>query len=404
MSESPSPTLHRNLVTGVLDALGQSFGMDQYADKVIEKLLRSNRAWGSRDRAFVAEHTYTMVRYWRLLWALENREPELSRKSLWRLFATYWKWRGNRLPDWDVFYGIDPSPLKMSDFDLPEAIRESFPDWLWERGLSAYGDRWSDLAKTLNRPAPLVLRVNTLKGSSAETAARLRSEGVETELIEGIPEALRVDERTNVFRLESFKDGLYEVQDGGSQRIAPYLQVEPGMRVIDACAGAGGKSLHLASLLENKGQILSLDIEAWKLEELRKRARRAGADNIEIRAIESAKTIKRLEQSADRLLLDVPCSGTGVLKRNPDSKWKLKPEAVERVCATQAELLDRYSSMLKKGGLMVYATCSILPEENERAIEAFLERDTAFELIQMERIEPNDSGSDGFFVARLKKN
>ncbi|MBI1315872.1 methyltransferase domain-containing protein [bacterium] len=403
MSERPVAHLHRNLVAGVLEALSLSFGQDQYADKVIERLLRSNKSWGSRDRAFVAEHTYTMVRYWRLLWALEGREPDLSRKSLWRLFASYWRWKGHALPDWEVFNGLDPRPIELIEEQWPPAIRASFPDWLWIRGEDAFGERWPSLAQVLNTPAPLVLRVNTLKCKLEQARERLATEGVVSEPMPDQPDGLRIEERSNVFRLESFKDGWFEVQDGGSQRIAPYLRAEPGMRVVDACAGAGGKSLHLAALLENKGQIVSLDIEAWKLEELRKRARRAGADNIEVRPIDSAKTIKRLENSADRLLLDVPCSGTGVLKRNPDTKWKLREDMLGRIVETQTELLDRYSTMLKKGGEMVYATCSILPEENEAAVEGFALRNPEFRLLEMERVEPNNAGSDGFFMARLQR-
>jgi 16S rRNA (cytosine967-C5)-methyltransferase len=196
------------------------------------------------------------------------------------------------------------------------------------------------------------------------------------------------------------------VQDYGSQQIASFMEVEPGMKVIDACAGAGGKSLHLASLMKNKGHILSLDIYEKKLIELQRRARRNGVHIIETKIIESSKTIKRLKEKADRLLLDVPCTGLGVLRRNPDAKWKLSPSFLEEVKITQQNLLRDYSSMVKPGGKLIYATCSILPSENENQIKTFLDSKEGqlFTLENQKTLLPNDFGYDGFFMARLKKN
>jgi 16S rRNA (cytosine967-C5)-methyltransferase len=196
---------------------------------------------------------------------------------------------------------------------------------------------------------------------------------------------------------------MFEVQDAASQLIAPFLRVAPGMRVVDACAGAGGKTLHLAAMMKNKGRIIAMDVEALKLEELQKRAKRAGVSNLEVKRIESSKTIKRLENSADRLLLDVPCSGLGVLKRNPDAKWKLSPEFIENVKELQQHILQDYCNMLKKDGLMVYSTCSILPSENEQQVENFLaQHGDKFELIDQKHAWPTD-GFDGFYMALLRK-
>jgi len=216
---------------------------------------------------------------------------------------------------------------------------------------------------------------------------------------------LILDERTNVFRNPAFKEGLFEVQDGSSQLVASALAVEPGMRVIDACAGAGGKSLHLASLMENKGKVLSMDLEEWKLQQTKLRARRAGVSIIERKVIEGSKTIKRLKESADRLLLDVPCSGLGVLRRNPDTKWKLSKESIEKVQQTQQDILQSYPSMLKPGGQMVYATCSILPSENQDQVNKFLASEAGkdFELIEDHKVLSQESGFDGFYIARLQK-
>ncbi len=212
-----------------------------------------------------------------------------------------------------------------------------------------------------------------------------------------------MEERQNIFTRQQFKDGLFEVQDAGSQLVAPFLRVEPGMRVVDACAGGGGKTLHLAALLQNKGRIIAMDTEGWKLEELKKRARRAGASNIETRVIESSKTIKRQESSADRLLLDVPCSGLGVLKRNPDAKWKLSLESIENVKLTQLKIINDYSVIVKPGGMMVYATCSLLPSENERQVEKFIaEKGDKFELVEQQTLLPSE-GFDGFYMALIKR-
>jgi len=198
-----------------------------------------------------------------------------------------------------------------------------------------------------------------------------------------------------------FRDGWFEVQDAGSQIVAPFVQAERGMRVVDACAGAGGKSLHLASLMQNRGHLIALDIDERKLIELRKRARRAGVGIAETRLIDSTKVIKRLHGTADRVLIDAPCSGLGVLRRNPDAKWKLFPEVIEKVKAVQADLLQRYSLMAKAGGKVVYATCSILPSENEKQVEKFVANNGDKYKLEEERHVMPDEGFDGFYMARF---
>jgi 16S rRNA (cytosine967-C5)-methyltransferase len=193
----------------------------------------------------------------------------------------------------------------------------------------------------LNNTAPVVLRINSLKTSIETVHEQLGFEIAET--VPGVPQALTLKKRINVSAHESFKNGFFEVQDAGSQLIAPYLDVHPGMSVIDACAGAGGKSLHLAALLGNTGSILSMDIEHHKLQELERRAARNGVTNLTTMLITSDKIIENLSETTDRLLLDVPCSGLGVLRRNPDSKWKLKPEFLEKIRKVQAQILENYS-------------------------------------------------------------
>jgi len=175
------------------------------------------------------------------------------------------------------------------------------------------------------------------------------------------------------------------------------------MRVVDACAGGGGKTLHLAALMQNKGRIIAMDTEDWKLEELKKRARRAGAGNIETRLIDSSKVIKRQENSADRLLLDVPCSGLGVIKRNPDAKWKLSLEFIHQVKELQQKILSDYTVTLKSGGQMVYSTCSLLPSENEEQVKKFLEIQNGKFILEKEHRTYPSEGFDGFYMALLKK-
>jgi len=231
----------------------------------------------------------------------------------------------------------------------------------------------------------------------------LLEEKIKTQTIAKYPDALVLDERANVFSTESFQRGWFEVQDAASQAVAPFTQVAPGMRVIDACAGAGGKALHLAAMMGNKGQLIALDIHNYKLRELKRRAKRAGAHNIETRHIDNNKVIKKLHGSSDRVLLDAPCSGLGVLRRNPDAKWKLNPDFIDRVVAEQQQILTQYAHMVKPGGKLIYVTCSILPQENEEQIAAF--KTTAigkeYTLEKEQHLWPAANGFDGFYMARL---
>lgn len=395
--------LFRNLSEAVVLNLHDIFEGNRYADKVIEKALKQHPKWGARDRRFVAETTYDIVRWYRLFRELSDA----GEGDYWPLLGTWCAWNKIELPPWEEFDRLDPRQLEKNYEQVRSVrrIRESIPDWLDELGESELPAWWDKELHALNEEARVVLRLNTLKISREGLRQLLQEEeGIDTELIEGCPDALFLRERQNIFTRQAFKDGLFEVQDAGSQRIAPYLEVKPGMRVIDACAGAGGKTLHLAALMQNKGRIIAMDTEAWKLDELKKRARRAGAsDLIEARLIDSSKAIKRLEGSADRVLLDVPCSGLGVLRRNPDAKWKLSPEYLDKVRALQQEILEQYSVMVKPGGLLVYATCSIFPSENEKQVEKFLSaHGNQFELLSEDRCWPSE-GYDGFFMCRLRR-
>ncbi len=399
--------LHRNLVFAVIDGLNEIFNEGAYADKVVQKLLKRDKRWGSRDRSFVAETVYEIVRWKRLYAEIAEVKEPFSRENLWRIFAVWATLRGITLPDWKQ---IAPTPTRrikgrFDELSNIRKFRESIPDWIDELGEKELGKKWDKEIHALNQQAPVILRANSLKTTRDKLRGALEDENIDTEYIKGYPSALRLIERANVFSTEAFKNGLFEVQDASSQLVADFLDVQSGQRVIDTCAGAGGKTLHLAALMENKGQIIAMDIYGNKLKELKRRARRAGAHNIEPRVIESTKDIKKLHGKADRVLIDAPCSGLGVLSRNPDAKWKLQPEFLNQIKETQSQILENYSKMVKPGGKLVYATCSILPSENQDQVNTFLTQESGkeFTFVKDKKILSSTSGYDGFYMALLQR-
>ena len=391
--------IHPILVENIVNALENIFHEKQYADKVIERYFKNHRKWGSRDRKFFAESVYECVRWYRLLSYIADSD------DTWDIVAVHWLRQGHQLPDMEQFDHIDERILKRENDISSVAIKESIPDWMYERGIKEMGHEWDSIVQALNEPAEVFLRVNALKATVPEAIAALREDEVYANPVsEKIPHALRLTERKNVFATKAFRDGKFEVQDAASQMVVPLLDIQPGQRVIDACAGGGGKSLHMASLMKNKGKILSLDIHEWKLKELKDRARRNGVDVIETRVIDSSKVIKRLHDTADRVLLDVPCSGMGVLRRNPDAKWKLSNEEIDRLQVLQQEILSTYCQMTKVGGLMVYATCSLLPSENEQQVQRFLnDHSASWSLVKEIHLRPDRDGFDGFYAALLQR-
>ncbi len=394
--QAPKP--YPALLRAVADGLDEVFGRRFYADRVVAHLLKRDRRWGSRDRAFVAETLYDCVRWWRLLCYLaESDVPE-------RVISAYWTWKFDEALRADGFRPVSPAHVKhaLIDAGRDRALLESIPDWLDARGAEELGSRWSDELAALNQPADVYLRVNTLKGGRQALKDELEGEGVSLRFEQRGEDALRVVERRNLWQTAAFKAGRFEVQDLASQQVAPALDVAPGMLVVDACAGAGGKSLHLAALMQNKGRLIAMDAEEVKLAELKRRARRGGISNLDIRPLTPGnKVVKRLTGRADRVLLDVPCSGLGVLRRNPDAKWKLSPEFLERVRGWQHDILRSYSRMVKPGGKLVYATCSVLPSEGSEQVAGFLEAaEATWTLAREERYEPSQ-GYDGFYVAQL---
>jgi len=400
--------LHRNLTYAVIDSLRDVFNEGAYANKAVEKALQRDKRWGSRDRKFVAETIYEIVRWKRLYAEIAEVKEPFDRPNLWRLFSVWCVLKGIALPDWNQ---IVPTPTrrikgKFDELSKIRKYRESIPDWMDELAVAELGEKvWDKEMTALNKQAEVILRVNTLNTTKEKLMEQLASEDIETVTLPKHPDAIKLVKRANVFRTIAFQEGMFEVQDASSQLVAAYLDVQPGMKVVDTCAGAGGKTLHLAALMQNKGQIVAMDIYESKLRKLKVRARRNNAHNIDLKTIDSTKVIKKLHEKADRVLIDAPCSGIGVLRRNPDAKWKLQPEFIDNIKKTQQEVLQQYSKMVKPGGKMVYATCSVLPSENQEQVQAFLASDNGkeFTFVSDEKILASEAGYDGFYMALLEK-
>ncbi|MDO9187753.1 MAG: RsmB/NOP family class I SAM-dependent RNA methyltransferase [Bacteroidia bacterium] len=398
---------HSYHIKAIFSALKNIFEKNEYADKAIEKEMRAHKKWDVKERAFVADVTYDMVRNWRLLFAAAGVEGKLTDKNLWNVFGTYLVFDGYELPESNYFKGLNAKKIisQLEKFHKIRKIRESVPDWLDELGEKELGKEWDKIIRALNQRPSTILRANSLKTSPKELQTILEEEKItDASLISWSPDAVELKFPRNVFRTEAFHKGLFEVQDASSQMVSEFLNVQAGMRVVDACAGAGGKTLHLAALMKNKGRIIALDVKENKLLELKKRATRAEVRIIETRTIDSSKVVKRLKDTADRLLLDVPCSGLGVLRRNPDSKWKLNLEEIERVKTIQREILTSFPDITKVGGKMVYATCSILPSEGEEQIKWFLKQvGDKWSLLGEKRYSPEIYHADGFYMALLER-
>lgn len=425
--------LHRNLVLAIIESLSQIFNQKKQADKIVALTLKQDKRWGARDRSFVAETIYEIVRWKRLYAKLAELETQnntifekdtYSTQNLFQIFSIWAILKEIELPTWDEFEKIkyDKQTIKENYNKLSQIrkYKESIPDWLDNLGEQELGNEiWTKEIAALNNQAPVVLRVNTLKTDIKNLQKQLSEQKIETKKIAAYPDAIQLLERKNILKNALYKDGFFEIQDASSQLIAYFLDLEndsqdknkKGLQIIDTCAGAGGKSLHIASLLKNKGQITAMDIYENKLIELRKRANRADAHNIKTHTIKregqkiNYNQFEPFYNSADRVLIDAPCSGLGVLSRNPDAKWKLNLEFLEEIKQTQQNILQEYSKMTKKGGKLVYATCSILPSENQKQVETFLNSKNGkeFKFIEDKKILSHQTGFDGFYMALLEK-
>lgn len=401
------------LFKGVLSALSQVFCEGQRISLSLEGLVKQNRKWGGRDRRWVYEVTYRICRNWRKYvqslrgdwndsWLpLLSESPELLELSEIETILKI-----DLILNGHSLYAIDES------FEIPQKFeslwgRHQGSSWQASDFFIHLGDElgahWIDCLEAMDQRASAYLRCNTQKITRDQLVEEMQRFEFDVEPVDKVETAIRMNTTKNVFASEAYKKGYFEMQDAASQMVSPFLDLKEGHRVVDACAGAGGKTLHISNLMNNKGKILSLDIHDWKLNELKKRAARSGAQNIETRKIEGSKTLKRLSGSADRLLLDVPCTGSGVLRRNPDPKWRLNQVEWEELLQTQSDILQSYSKILKAGGKLVYATCSLFPEENQNQVSRFLKENSEFVFEKELTMDPIDFGFDGFYACVLNK-
>ncbi len=389
--------VHRLLAEGCAGILKEVFEDGRVLDRALDEAFRANPKWGKRDRGFIAETVFEVTRWRRALAFVAGG------KSVAALCAAQWRRGGLEVPEWWTWDGCGVAEMASREAELanqPRAIRESVPDWLDALCEQELGAAWDAELAALNRRARVFLRVNPLMATVDEAIAWLGAEGVSVERVEGAPDALVLPEGKTLPKPLAL-DGRVEIQDAGSQQIVPLLEVEPGMRVVDTCAGAGGKTLQLAGAMRNSGEILALDTAERKLVELKKRVGRSGARNVRIEPWQS-NTLRQRSGWADRVLVDAPCSGLGTLKRQPDLKWRLTAGSLRKTLELQASLLDRYHHLLKPGGVMVYATCSVLPSENGGQVRALLERGSPKVIDAELKVSPAATGWDGFYAARLK--
>jgi len=392
-----------NIAQSIVDTLAQIFNQNKQADKVINSLLKQQKKWGSRDRRFVAKVLYDIVRWKRYYEFLADTSINTA-EGKWQILGVWSVLNDVDLPDWKEFETIDvQSIIHKTKNQIPDEIKLSIPDWLQQKFEMQLGKTWQKEMQALNYEAEVVLRVNLLKTTVKKLQAELDKNQIETYTKEGYPEALFLKTRRKVTHLPAYKNGLFEIQDASSQLVAPFAEAKPGMTVIDACAGAGGKTLHLATQMQNKGQLFAYDIYQSKIDELRKRARRNGIKNLTKSAVITPQIISKNREIADILLIDAPCSSIGTLRRKPDLKWKLNPDRIAQIKDIQQDILNNYAKMVKNGGKLIYITCSILPEENQDNVKSFLKQNKNFIFVEDKTILPSQSGHDGFYMAKLLK-
>ncbi len=417
------------------------------ADNLIDTFFRSHKYLGSHDRRFVAETTYGTLRHLRkcetiLLQALgAQSEGILPEDGFLLLAVTFLTVVDRRTPVnvVDVSEAMKSGRLRpflhsimqtIPQVTLPDAVdpveriglQYSFPDWIVRRFLEQYGEAETEqICESLNVQAPLTLRVNTLKTTVEECQKSLSEEGIQTQFTRLSPFGLIVSKRMNVFQLQAFRDGFFEVQDEGSQLLPFLIDPKPTAKVLDACAGAGGKTLELSALMKNRGEIVATDVHSTRLEELRRRMRRAGVSNVRIRRVEDVSDLTdRHRDYFDVVLLDAPCSGIGTLRRNPGMKWVVSEETVSEVAEKQLHILETSAQLVKPGGIVAYATCTLFREENEGIVEQFLSAHPAFALERppladskfdltpftegkYTKLFPHREGTDGFFIAVIRR-
>ena len=375
--------LHRNQVEHASALLGQVLAADAPADAVMKAYFRSNAAMGGRDRTFAAETVFTVLRQWRRIEAGAGRSDPRS-MVLACLVA-----QGTPLDSLlrvavaDERSWLDSLPARLAAA-LGPADTAGLPDWVFERLSRVLPEsEVVALGTSLQQPAPLDLRVNPLRMTRDAAVAALRAEGLDASPTPFSPVGLRLVRKVNLRNHALFAGGAIEVQDEGSQLLAYATDPRPGERIVDLCAGAGGKTLLMGALMQSRGTLYAFDVSAPRLHNLTPRLRRSGLSNVHPRLLqaENDPAVKRLRGTIDRVLVDAPCSGLGTLRRNPDLKWRQSPRSVEELVAKQDALLRAAARLVRPEGLVVYATCSLLPDENEAVVSRFLEEVPGFSLV-----------------------
>ena len=414
-----TPVLLKHAEALLAELLRSSFA----ADSVVSHYFRMHRELGHSDLGFVAENVYAVLRRKRSLSA-RCLDDVTSRRLL---LATLACVRGlNRrelepvLSENEAKWLAQAKAVRLDE--LPPPVRLDLPDWLYERLAQQFDvAELEALATSLNQSAPLDLRVNTLKAERGGVLERLRADGIEAEECGGSPVGIRLTGKPSLSRHPLFLDGSIEVQDEGSQLLGFLLQPKRGEMVADFCAGAGGKTLLLGAMMRSQGRLYAFDVAEKRLAKLKPRLARSGLSNVHPVRIESEHDlrVKRLAGKLDRVLVDAPCSGLGTLRRNPDLKWRQTPDSVAELTAKQASILNAAATLVKKGGRLVYATCSLLDCENDNVVSAFLaahpdfvplsaeevlgKQGIALETGRQLRLLPHKHGTDGFFAAVMER-
>lgn len=383
----------------VFDALSRLMQGNDRADLILNNLFRVNRVSDEIVRRETAKIFYGLIRFWRPITSAVRMGEVLFPADAERLIEAFEIWsavyRGHEV------HGNQGLADKFRKYMRVRKIRESVSDWMDETGVKEMGEeKWEQVVHFMNTDPKVFLRANSSRITSEELAVRLAKTTAMCESVPGLPDALVLAKYANVFSCEEFADGLFEVQDRSSQEVGLFCNVKPGMIVIDACAGTGGKTLQLASIMKNSGKIYAMDNIPGKLKTLRDRCTKAKTDIVEAVELNENQTPEAFNAKADLVLLDVPCSGSGVLRRNPDAKWRMEEEDLVRMREIQRHILESYSKMVKPGGRLVYSTCSVFPSEGEMQSKWFSDlkkEEWTFETEK--RIGADENSGDGFYMA-----